>query len=261
MIELISRISKGSKMDQIYIPKERLPGFELGAFVLIKPVLQKAKHTPYYYNTSYLEPVKNIIIEEILDYFEQYDNTIITGSFLERGFDFEDLDVILITDKKTDDKGIEKYFNAKFGFNIHIIAMDFKVLLKGLSTDPLFKMMLSKFVSKKRVVFKTSDKINYKLLDLHLLKSKALMDNFDFLTGREKYRMTRNLFAILLFMDNKKINKESIDGEINGYFGKNAAKELKENLAGRDFLKKYRNLYEKLFKRIMNGIENGSKQE
>ena len=54
MVELISRISKGTRMDQIYIPKERMPGFELGAVVLIKPVLEKAKPKPHYYGVSNL---------------------------------------------------------------------------------------------------------------------------------------------------------------------------------------------------------------
>ena len=36
-MELIGRISKGSKMDQIYIPKNRI-GFSAGEYVLILPI-------------------------------------------------------------------------------------------------------------------------------------------------------------------------------------------------------------------------------
>ena len=117
MVILMSKISKGTRMDQIYIPKTRAPGFEIGETMLIKPALQKIKPKPYYYNISYLEPIKNVMIEEILNYFEHIDNIIITGSFLEKGYDFEDIDIILITDKKTDNQNIERYFKSALGMD------------------------------------------------------------------------------------------------------------------------------------------------
>jgi len=259
MVELVSRISKGTRMDQIYIPKERMPGFELGATVLIRPVLEKAKPKPYYYNVSNIEPIKNEVIAEILNYFEQFENAIITGSFLEKGFDFNDIDVLLITDKKTESDNLKNNFERKFGISVHLISISFKSLLKGLSTDPLFQMMLSKFVSKERVIFRIKKNLNYKLLDLHLLESKALIDNFYFLPGKEKYKLTRNLIAIKLFIDNKKIGIEAVDSEIDGYFGKETVNNIKENLLDKGFLNKYRRLYNELFNKILDGIKNGSK--
>src|SRR3989338_8998130 len=239
MAELISKISKGSKMDQIYIPKERSPGFETGTFVLIRPALEKAKINPFYYNVDNIEPIKIILIQEILSHFEYFDNAIITGSFLEIGFDFEE----------------------NLGINVHIISVNFKTLLKGISTDPLFQMLTSKLVSKKRVIFKIKNEINYKLLDLQLLKSELLIINFHFLTGREKYKFVRNLFAIILFLDEKSISPELVDNEINKYFGKDSVKNIKENLVDKSFLARYEKLYENTFKRIMKGVKNGSKQK
>ena len=248
-------------MDQIYIPKERMPGFELGAAVLIKPVLEKAMPKPYYYKISGLEPIKNEVIAEILNYFEQLENVIITGSFLEMGFDFNDIDVLLITDKKMETGNINNHFERKFGIRVHIIFISFKSLLKGLSTDPLFQMMLSKFVSKERVIFRIKNKINYKLLDLHLLESKSLMDNFDFLPGKEKYKSIRNLIAIKLFIDNKKISMGTLNGEMDSYFGKGTIKNIKENLLDDKLLDKYKKLYYGIFKVILNGIKNDAKQK
>ncbi|MBI2655438.1 hypothetical protein HYX06_03375 [Candidatus Woesearchaeota archaeon] len=259
MVELIGRISKGTRMDQIYISKERMPGFEVGATVLIKPVLEKAKPKPYYYKVRNIEPIKNEIIAEILNYFEDFDNVIITGSFLEKGFDFKDIDVLLISDSKISIENTESRFEREFGIKLHIIAMNFKSLLKGLSTDPLFQMMLSKFVSKERVIFKIKREINYKLLDLHLLKSKLLIGNFDFLTGGEKYKSTRNLVAIKLFMENQKISLETINAEIDDYFGYGTAKNIKESLLDSSFLKKYKEFYDKIFNKLMTGVRNGSK--
>ena len=186
---------------------------------------------------------------------------IITGSFLEAGFDFKDIDVLLITDKKMENGNINSHFEGKFGISIHTIPISFKSILKGLATDPLFQMMLSKFVSKERVIFKIKNEVNYKLLDLHLLKSKSLIGNFDFLPGKEKYKLTRNLIAIGLFIENKKISMETINNKIESYFGKGIIKNIKENLLDKDFLNKYKKLYNEIFKMLLDGIKNGSKQE
>ncbi len=258
---LIGKISRGSRMDQVYIPKERVPGFEVGATVLIQPVVEKAKPALYYYGIKYLEPVKVAIIEDVFSYLKHADNVIVAGSFIEEGFDFEDIDVIVVTEESIDGKSIESHFKIALGIKAHIIALNFKTLLKGISTDPLFQMLTGKFVSRERVIFKTKNVINYKLLDLHLLKSELLITNFYFLTGREKYKFVRNLFAIILFLDENAISSESVDKEINRCFGKNSIRNIKENLVDKSFLAKYKKLYENMFRRIMKGVKNGPKQK
>ena len=87
-MEIIGRISKGSKMDQIYISKERAPGFEIGESVLIKPILKTEISTSnyFFYNVKSIEPIKNIILGRIFNELSHLDNVIITGSFLEKGF-------------------------------------------------------------------------------------------------------------------------------------------------------------------------------
>lgn len=264
---LVSKISRGTVMDQIYIPKERVPGLEVGTAVLVEPVAEmavsKQKLKPYYYNVSGLEPVKVMIIEEIFRYLESSDNVIIAGSFLEPGFHFEDIDVIVVTAKfrGVDARSISRHFLAALGIKVQIVAISFKVLLKGISTDPLFEMLVSRFVSKKRVIFRTKREMHFKLLDLHLLKSKMLSDNFEFLSGREKYKLTRNMIAVSLFLTGKKLSTAAVNGEIERQFGKDSIELIKENKAGRDFLIKYKSLYNCLFEKIMAGIKNDPKQK
>ena len=48
-MEIISKISKGTKMDQIYIPKNR-PGLDIGTYVKIIPIEEKIIKRPYFYN-------------------------------------------------------------------------------------------------------------------------------------------------------------------------------------------------------------------
>ncbi len=264
-MEIISRISKGSKMDQIYIPKKR-EGFDIGEYVVIQPLeTKKSIEKPYFYNIKSIEPIKLDIINEIFNIIDttiKYENIIITGSFLDEGFNFNDIDVIVISDVKLNEKNIKKSIENKIKIKVHLIIINNKTLMKGLSIDPLYQMMLSKCVSKKRFIYKIQHEMNYKILDLHLLKSEILIDNFDCLTGNEKYYLIRNMIAIHLYLQNKKISKESVDMEIKHIFTLKDIKEIKQNMLDKNsFLKKYKIIYKKIFNKIMKGIKNGTKQE
>lgn len=245
-------------MDQIYLSKLRPPGFAIGDAVKIIPTKRK-KRSFYTHNLDYLEPVKNIIKDEIFDYFTNIDNVVITGSFLEEGFNFNDIDVLLIDSLKAD-KGWEQYFKQKLGISIHFINLSRGALLKGLSTDPLFQMMMSRYIAKKREIFKFKIKFNYKVLDLHLLKSKSLLDDFEVLTGKEKYDLVRNLLAIKLFLENRELDGNLVDKEIKSVFGEGIVGKLKKNMLEKEvFIKKFKKVYNQTFDKIMQGLKNESK--
>src|SRR3989344_8502675 len=99
MVELIGKVSKGSKMDQIYIPKKR-ESIPVGSYVVVKLLTtEKQKKKPYFYNVS-IEPIKVEIIKNIIGVIDKNidnENIIITGSFLEKGFQFNDIDVLIIS--------------------------------------------------------------------------------------------------------------------------------------------------------------------
>ena len=157
-MEIIAKISKGSKMDQVYIPKNR-NGFGIGSYVLLKP-LEIKKHVgkPFFYNIKDIEPVKLEIVNGIMNiidkFSESYENIIITGSFLDQGFNFNDIDVIIISESKLNVKSIRNIIEDKIRIKTHIISLDNKTLMKGLSTDPLYQIMLSKCIAKKDLFIK-----------------------------------------------------------------------------------------------------------
>jgi len=264
MVELIARISKGSKMDQVYLPKNR-SGFEIGSYIVIKPLgTERIIEKPYFYNIKDIEPVKAQMINEIFRIIDKniqdYENAILTGSFLDRGFNFNDIDILLVSKNKVKINDLINKLEKFTGIKIHIIILDNKTLINGLETDPLYIMMLSKCISKKRLIYKIKYKIDYKLLDLELLKSKLLIDNFDYLDGNEKYYFVRNIIAIYLFIQNKKISKEIVDKKIVKIFNLKGIDDLKKNKLDKvDFLKKYKSFYQQLFNLILKGIKNGSK--
>lgn len=249
--EIIARISRGSRMDQVYLPKNRPPAFAIGEYVVLAPALQKKQITPYYYNAQHIEPIKADIIQNILSNAEA-DNIIIAGSFVEKGFNFEDIDIIVVNGESS---AIQDYVEATFGLKAHIISINYDTLKAGLNTDPLFQMLLSRFAAKERILLNIKPQINYKLLDAHLLKSKLLPEQFGHLNGKDKYKLTRNMAAIKLFIEGKAAANTKVDREIEHIFGKGAVKGLLENTIEKaPFVAKYRNTYRKLFNAIMAGI-------
>mgnify|MGYP001596333754 CR=1 FL=1 len=259
-MEIIGRISKGSRMDQIYLPKSRA-GFGAGEYVLISPlesqIREKEKLRLYFYNVRYLEPIKAKIIEDILNLIDKKidsENIIITGSFLEKGFGFNDMDILIISGKKIDLGIIKEEIKKAEGIKTHIIALDNKSLSSGVSFDPVYNLMLSKCVSKNRIIFRVKRKINYKLLDINLLKSKTLIDNYDMLNGNEKYYLTMNMMSILLFMLGKKLSKDIVNKEIERMFNVKI-REIKENLLGKqDFLRSYKKIFNNTLNLILDNI-------
>jgi len=190
-MEIIAKISKGTKMDQIYISKARA-GLDAGSYVIISPLKQET----------------------------------------------------ILSNKK---------------IIPHIITISQITLIEGLSTDPLYNLMLSKCISKERLIFKTKRKFDYKILDIHLLKSESLIFNFDILNGNQKYYLTRNLISLILFIKNKKITPHSVEKEIEKSLNI-GIKDLKDNLIKKKaFIGRYTEIYNKTKKEILNLVKNDTK--
>ena len=265
-MEIIGKVSKGSKMDQVYISKNRV-GLAIGNYVMIKPLDEnKPIKRFYFYGIKDIGPIKLGVIEKVMGITKKnlgsHDNLIVTGSFLDEGFHFNDVDIIVVAESKININLIKEEIEKKTGIKAHVLILSNEALIRGLERDPLYQMMLSRCIARKRFMYKTKHKIDYKMLDLHLLKSKTLIDNFDFLNGNEKYYLVRNMFAIWLYMKGKKINREIVDHEIKTTLNLRNIIALKQNMVDKKtFLKKYKLIYNKAFDKILRGIERGAKQE
>ena len=257
-------------MDQIYIPKNRV-GFGTGEYVLISPLGNKAgeldrekKQELYFNNIGKLEQIKLRLIKEIIGLIDKKikaENIIITGSFLDEGFGFNDIDILILSEEKLKIEIIKREIQELGGIKTQVIVLDSKALSSGLSFDPLYSLMLSKCVSKNRLIFRIKRKINYKLLDLNLLKSKTLIDNFQALNGSEKYYLTMNMVSILLFIQGMKLSKDLVNKNIEKMFNVKI-KEIKENtLQMKGFLKKYKRIFNKTLNLILDSINKVKKDE
>src|SRR3989344_4574611 len=258
-MEIISKISKGTKMDQIYIPKNR-PGLDIGTYVKIIPIEETIIKRPYFYNIKEIEPIKLEIINKIFNTLEKTlksENIIITGSFLEKGFNFNDIDILLIKEGKTNEKNIQKQIEDSLKIKIHLISMTEKEFRKALTLDPIWRLAVNKSVSIKRIPPLPRIKLDYKYLDLQQLKSNLLLVNFNYSSGNEKYKLVRNLIAIYLFTQNKKLTKKTVEQEIEKKFNIEID-DLNKNIVSKDFLKRYKSFYNNFENKI---IKNAAKQE
>ena len=254
-------------MDQVYLPKNR-PSMPTGSYVILKSIdnLTPNKINLTFHGIKYLEPIKLEILNRIIKVIKQntqdYQNIIITGSFLNKGFSFNDIDILVISNVQLIPEKLSKILESQIGIPMHILILSNKELLEGLNTDPLYELMLSQCISENKFIYKINKRINYKLLDLHLIKSKIIIDNFDILNGKDKYHLIRNLIAIKLFLENRKLSSKIIDDTILKEFKLNNIQELKDNLLDKQsFLIKFKEIYQKLFNNILQGIDNDSKQK
>lgn len=246
---MIAKVSKGSKMDQIYLSKNRFV-LPVGSFVKIEQVKDFEDFTPYYYKVSNLEKAKVLIMDEIFKE-SKAENVLIVGSFLEPGFNFNDLDVIEIGQRTLPDDFL--------GLPLHIIVLTDLELLEGYLIEPIYRSMLSRFVSKKRILLKNKTKIVPIKLDLALLESKFLIDNLDDLSSIEfdrVYKGLRNVLSIKLFLEKKDFD---LRREFKLCFGMEFNLTFRKLLSSKDFRKKLGKLYKKLELSILNEQKKTSK--
>lgn len=264
-MELIGRVSKGSVMDQIYLPKQR-PGMPVGSYVLIKPALQASLlQKPVLYGIRKIEPLKIEITKRIFALIEEKincENIIITGSFVKQGFRFKDIDILIVTnEKKVKDKELAAFIGQDIGVKLHILILTGKELSLGIARDPLYAMMLSRCIAKKRFTYHLQERIiKPQLLDLHLLKSKLVFYNLDHISGDDLYYLIRNMVAVTLFLKGK-VSIEQVENKIKHIFGVSEEKIRRKELEKRMFLRKYKEFYDATFKSILKYAHDAKQKQ
>ncbi len=252
-MEFIGKVSKGSRMNQVYIPKHRLTP---GEYVLISPAIEKPAPSIFTHNAE-LPDAKKLIIERVFAIIRENsepENIFINGSFLDKGYGFDDLDIIIIGLKKNSAE-IRKRIVEFSDIRPHLIFMDYRELQKSMNHDPVFELSMSRYVSMKRYVTRKKREIHYKFLDLALLKGKEFTNNFEVLNNKEIYKYLRNIIAISLFLDGKALTYPKINKDIEQIF--RIKIDGPGNFAGKwkIIAKNYKTLYKNLESRIFDSFK------
>ena len=230
-MEFEHKVSKGSRFNQIYIPKEMKSVFEVGDIVKVK-LLKKKTEIYYSENLLRLEEFKEKLIKEIfshLSIFPEIKQMFIVGSFLIEKVDYNDIDLIIITDKKQEnlEEKIYDYLIKKLQLKFHIIVIPENSFLDLLKVCPLTRSMFYYCISDKK--FDLSKNI---MLDKNHIKFLLMMPE-DLLkitaNSRLFYDNIRRLITINQFLENKDLNPVKINVRLKSLLGDYLYSQIKNN--------------------------------
>ena len=165
------KVSKGSMFNQVYIPKEYEKMLEPGDVVEIRLIEKKAAFLSYGKDLVLSDYKKNLIkdIFAFLSKTQKPENILVVGSFLTKVIGYNDIDIILIKEDKTD-TNIEKELINTFNQRFHLLIYSNNELISLIKKCPVTRTMLSNYVS-----YKQPDFSNEKLIDEKYLKFLLMM--------------------------------------------------------------------------------------
>lgn len=257
-LKFIHKVSKGTRFNQIYIPKEMEHHFQSGDLV---EVTLLEKNISVYYSKSLIKLsnfkeklIRNIFFE--LNKFKDIRQIFIVGSFLTQKQDFNDIDIILITEKDFEREIYETLID-KFELKFHIISIsedNFKLLQKFC---PMIRSMLYYFVSNKKFNLSKDIELNKNHIKFLLMMPEDILTIN--LKPRVFYDSIRRLLTIERFLENNSLDPIEINKEIQTLITQNIAKDIRNNESISDkTIKKLRNIIQSKLNKINNMLnKNG----
>lgn len=204
------KVSKGSRFNQIYIPKEMENIIEVGDLVQISLL---KKHTEIYYkNQKKLSDFKEYLVKNIfsnLHKFSEIKAIFIMGSFLYEKV-YNDIDIIIVADsEKTNlEEDIKNLLIKKFNQKFHILLFNEQRLKSLIEIDPLIKAMFNNYVSDRKIELNNKRIIDKKHIKFLLMMPEDLLEIE--MPSKIFYDNLRRLITIERFLKNKKLDREDI---------------------------------------------------
>ncbi|MBU0628529.1 MAG: hypothetical protein KKC75_05025 [Nanoarchaeota archaeon] len=206
------RISKGSRFNQIYIPKEMEKSLGVGDLVEVR-LLQKSFQI-YYKNQQKLSEFKEYLITGIFSAlipFTEIKSVFIVGSFLDE-IAYNDIDLVIISEKEDLEKGIETLLAEKFSQKFHIIALSEEKLNSLMEKDPLTCSMLTSYASNRKAGLNYKRTIDKAHIEFLLMMPEDLLELN--LPSKSFYDGIRRLITIENFLKNEKIDRKIINNQV-----------------------------------------------
>lgn len=225
-IKFRHKVSKGSKFNQIYIPREAEADFEVGDLVEVK-LIEKKKGLYYSKNLPKLNKFKELLVREVfsfLDSFVGVEQVFVVGSFLTSN-DWDDFDLIVVGSGLKDEE-ITKQLKEKFGFKFHVIVVDMKRLNFLSKMCPLTKSMFYYYVSDKEHNISKERIIDVNHIEYLLMMPEDLLDIN--VNGKVFYDIIKRLISIERFLNGKNIDPIEINKDVVRLLGERNANYLGE---------------------------------
>lgn len=262
-VKFVHKISRGSRFNQIYIPKENEKEFEPGDIVEVR-LLKKDFKIYYSKNLKELTEFKKNLVKEIFEFLTDYkeiEQIFIFGSFLTKKIDYNDIDILILTHKNDSFKKMV-YDNLinKFNLKFHLILFNEEKLKELLEICPLTRSMLYYYVSKREFKAPKEKNINNKHIKFLLMMPEDLLKvNLDY--GIEYYNALRKLYAIESFLIGKEIPPDKIDAYIEEAISKTKLDLLKRNdVLDKSVLKEVKNMIRDKLEDIYRRMNYGKKK-
>ncbi|MEK6885030.1 MAG: nucleotidyltransferase domain-containing protein [Nanoarchaeota archaeon] len=248
--QFIHKVSKGSRFNQIYIPKN-VEGFEVGDTVEVR-LLKKYTSLYYSHNLKISEFKEKLItnIFSFLSQFKEISQIFIFGSFLTTREDYNDIDILIITPKeiKKIEERIYNDITNKFNLKFHIISISERQLNNLVHTCPMTRSMLYSFVSNKKFSLPSETRLDKNHIKFLLMMPEDLLDIK--INSKVYYDNIRRLITIERFLEKKDADPLRISSELERVLEKNILKLTKDNESINE------NILKKLKEVIINKLKN-----
>lgn len=219
------KVSKGSRFNQIYIPKEMQEIFEVGDLVEVKLLGKKEKlhYSDNLKNFHKISDFKENIIKQVfflLEKFKEIKQVFIVGSFLIEKTEYNDIDIILVSDKKEIEKKVYTYLSEKIQMNFHVIVIPEKKIEGLIKICPLTRSMFYYFISNKEFSLNEQVEIEKKHISFLLMMPEDLL-KIKLSNGKIYFDSLRRLITIRRFLEKQKLDSILINQKIKKILGKN----------------------------------------
>ena len=204
------QVSKGSRFNQIYIPKEFNNRIQPGDIVQIK-LVKKQIHLFYSDKMIKLSNYKKDLIKKIFSFLTKkgIKQILIVGSFLYKIVGYNDIDIVIITKKKY--PKLESQLINEFNQKFHLIFYNETELKKIYKSDPIQRTMLNYFVSNQLIKLPKKKEFDKKLIEYYLMLPEDLLNVV--LPFNQFKKNIKRLVTMEIFLDNKKLDINKINNE------------------------------------------------
>lgn len=260
-ISFNKKVSKGSRFNQIYIPKEMEKVIEVGDLVQVR--LLEKKTEIYYKNQIKLSDFKEYLIKNIfsnLQVFREIKNIFIVGSFLYDEL-YNDIDLIITTYKKEDnlEKNLMRLLTEKFNQKFHILLFDEQKLKILIERDPIINAMFEDYISNIEIDFDYKRVIDKDHIEFLLMMPEDLLEIE--MPSKIFYDNLRRLIAIECFLKNQKIGREKISDIMGQELDNKLLDKIKNNeTVNNKEIELLRGIIKKKIKLIRRIMKNGKKK-
>ena len=243
-MKFVHRVSKGSKFNQIYIPREMENVFDIGDLVEVK-LLEKSLKLYYSNNLLKLTEFKEKLIREIFSFlskFKEIEQIFVVGSFLIQKIEYNDIDIIIIMDNKKLEEIVYNKLVDKFNLKFHLITITKNSFYYLKQVCPLTRSMFYYGVSNKEfeILPRKTDK---KHINFLLMMPEDLLEIN--VNSRVFYDNIRRLITIERFLEGKDEDPIKVDNELKiltgdilfGYIKNNDNLDIKEMKKLREIIK------------------------